>query len=221
MPLDYTYLKVLEAVAVSPNNQRSIAKRAGLSLGMVNLVLKRLIQMGYIRIKNLNGKRLSYLLTPAGVYEKTKQSCHYIQRILSAFTKLSDAVTTLIDEFILNGYTHFIILGKSEIGDLVSLLLSKNKANSITWEARSGLEDNLPQPESLPRGTLLLDCSYKGAYSDLGVAVIEKLVMHRSEQFLTPMGPVDAVEANVESLAKESSLHQNDSIDPLIVQSEI
>ncbi len=85
---NYAYLKVLDAVAVSPNNQRSIAKHADLSLGMVNLILKRFIQMGYIRIKNLNGRRLNYLLTPKGMYEKSRQSCHYIQRILSAFTEL-------------------------------------------------------------------------------------------------------------------------------------
>lgn len=180
------YLKVLDAVVACPKNQRAIAKRAGLSLGMVNLILNRLIETGYIRIKNLSGSRLSYLLTPKGIYEKTKTSYQYIQRTLSTYTKLRDVVSVFIEGLIDEGHTQFVVLGQSEISDLLCLAFSQYDQKKIEWK----LCKNPGELDLIPNnGTVLLDCSYQEEYGHVGVSVIEKLLTIQTDLFFPSLLP--------------------------------
>lgn len=171
-PLSHNHFKVLDVVAASPKNQRLIATKTGLSLGVVNLILKRLVRTGYIRVKNLDGRRLAYLLTPKGMYEITTRSCHYIQRTLSTYTQLRDLITQLVQELVNKAATHFIVLGENEISDLLCLTLSRYNAKNIKWEVCKSPDPSRPIPE----GVVYLDCSYGGEYGHIGISVIEKLL---------------------------------------------
>lgn len=78
-------LKLLEA---NPNlSQRGLAEAMGVSLGKVNYCLKALIQRGFVKLANFrrsdNKRAYAYLLTPAGLEEKT--------RIVLAFLRLKEA----------------------------------------------------------------------------------------------------------------------------------
>ena len=48
------------------SNQRELSRHSNLSLGTTNMLLQRLIAKGYIRIRQLNKKKVEYLLTPKG-----------------------------------------------------------------------------------------------------------------------------------------------------------
>lgn len=58
--------------------QRELAKRTGLSLGSVNVLLKRLIHKGFVKIEHINAKTLKYILTPKGLMEKARLTYKYI-----------------------------------------------------------------------------------------------------------------------------------------------
>ena len=51
-------------------NQRDLSRHMDLSLGMTNMLVRRLISKGYIRIKPLNKRKVKYILTPKGFSEK-------------------------------------------------------------------------------------------------------------------------------------------------------
>ena len=44
--------------------QRTLAKKANVSLGMMNAILGRFAERGWIMLTNVNGRKLAYALTP-------------------------------------------------------------------------------------------------------------------------------------------------------------
>ena len=70
--------RLIEALAERSSSQRILARAAGLSLGMTNILIKRLVKKGLIKVVTLNGRTLSYMLTPRGFAEKVKRTYEYI-----------------------------------------------------------------------------------------------------------------------------------------------
>src|SRR5438132_218472 len=66
-------------------NQRKISQHVNLSLGMTNLLLKRLVTKGYLRIRQLNRKKVDYILTPHGLSEKFRKTFHYTLKTIESF----------------------------------------------------------------------------------------------------------------------------------------
>ena len=63
--------------------QRSLATKLGVALGLTNLYLKRLAHKGYIKITTIPSNRITYLLTPRGMTEKSRLTYAYMQYSLS------------------------------------------------------------------------------------------------------------------------------------------
>ena len=80
-------LAVLEHLSDSPQiiSQREIARRSGLSVGMINAVLKKLVHIGYVKTSNLNRRSIQYLLTPQGFAEKARKSYRYILKTVEQY----------------------------------------------------------------------------------------------------------------------------------------
>lgn len=69
----YRELRVLTDVSSDGFvTQRRLAKRYGLALGLTNLLIRRLVRKGYIKIVNLQRNRIRYLITPTGLMEKAR-----------------------------------------------------------------------------------------------------------------------------------------------------
>ena len=56
------------------SNQRDLSRQLDLSLGMTNMLIRRLIAKGFIRIEQLNKRKMRYILTPQGFSEKMRKS---------------------------------------------------------------------------------------------------------------------------------------------------
>lgn len=68
--------KILRLLQENPDlTQRELAKRVGISLGAVNYSLRALIERGLVKAgnfsRNPNKLAYAYVLTPAGIVEKT------------------------------------------------------------------------------------------------------------------------------------------------------
>ena len=57
--------------------QRDLAKSTGMSLGNVNILIKRLIKKGLLKMDRLNPKTIRYILTPEGIKEKAELTYKY------------------------------------------------------------------------------------------------------------------------------------------------
>lgn len=83
-------------------SQRSLARSAGIALGLTNLILRNLVRKGWVRITRVKPNRVRYLITPAGIAEKARMSRAYFAyttrfyaetraRVRERFAALSDA----------------------------------------------------------------------------------------------------------------------------------
>jgi DNA-binding MarR family transcriptional regulator len=79
-------------------DQRTIAIRTGISLGLTNLIIKRLINKGYIKAKQLNQKKIQYLLTPKGFSEKAKKSYNYTLKTFGMLKSFRERIKGLLKE---------------------------------------------------------------------------------------------------------------------------
>ena len=78
-----TDISLLQVLQKDPTiTQRGIAVETGLSLGIVNYCLKKLIEKGWVKTNNFcysnNKKSYAYLLTPKGVEEKKRLTIEFI-----------------------------------------------------------------------------------------------------------------------------------------------
>ena len=96
-------LMLLRTISENPQiTQRELSSRLGLSLGKINFLMKSLIEKGFIKannFKNSNNKiSYLYLLTPAGIEEKTKITYRFLKRKMEEYEKLENEIRHLKEE---------------------------------------------------------------------------------------------------------------------------
>lgn len=153
-------------------SQRQVAKETGLSLGMVNLVLRRLVKTGAIKVVSLNGRTARYLLTPAGAAEKTRRAYEYLHRTMDTFRDLRLRIEQLIAELHADGVREFVINGEGEVADIAELCLSRTTLADVTYRRANG---NPPQDAVATRAVLQCSMDPLGP-GYVGISVLERLV---------------------------------------------
>ena len=105
------------------SNQRELSRHINLSLGMTNMLIQRLIAKGYIRIKQLNKKKVEYILTPKGFSEKMRKSVKYTLKTINSIGLIRDSLRGIIQRLYEEGERTFTILGKSDFAHLVEMAI--------------------------------------------------------------------------------------------------
>ena len=96
-------LSVIKEIETNPaTTQRAVSKKLGISLGKTNYLLKELIQKGIIKGESFStnpGKlrKISYLLTPKGLEEKTRLTYHFLKKKEAEYNKLKDEMEHLLN----------------------------------------------------------------------------------------------------------------------------
>jgi DNA-binding MarR family transcriptional regulator len=96
MEPEYTVLNHLHENEIT--TQRRISKRTGLSLGAVNLLLKKMARKGLIKIEKLNARTMRYILTSQGIQEKSRLTYHFIRQSYKQIIRINQAMDHLITE---------------------------------------------------------------------------------------------------------------------------
>lgn len=104
--------------------QRELAKRTGLSLGAVNVLIKRLIHKGLIKIEHINAKTMKYILTPKGMLEKARLAYKYI---IISYNHIS-SIENKIEKLILNKKSSGKIILYGLKDELYEIITSKLQA---------------------------------------------------------------------------------------------
>jgi len=126
--------KLLSQVSKDPaGTQREISRQLGFSLGMTNLLLKRLIRKGYIKISQLNRRKVKYFLTPAGIAQKIKRTHQYLSYTFHSLKEIRAKIQTLLLEEYRKGRRKFIILGNGELADITEIALRNLSKKDIKY----------------------------------------------------------------------------------------
>ncbi len=117
-------LKIINEIDKDLNvTQREISKKSGMSLGMTNIILKKLINKGYVKVKQLNKKKVQYFLTPKGFTEKAKKSYYYTLKTMEILKTMKLKIQAIVLKEYNKGHRKFIIYGKGELAWLVEIAI--------------------------------------------------------------------------------------------------
>ena len=105
--------------------QRELADKAGISLGMTNAILKRLIEKGWLMTKRLNRRNISYVVSPAGMEEIFKRGYRYFKRTIADVILYKEAIEQLVTEAAAAGYNSVALVGKSNLDFIVEYACGK------------------------------------------------------------------------------------------------
>ncbi|MDY3303157.1 MAG: winged helix-turn-helix transcriptional regulator [Clostridia bacterium] len=73
-------------------SQRVLAENAGMSIGLMNAVLKRFVERGWIMLTNVNMRKLAYAVTPERIAELTARSHSFAKRNFELANKYNDSL---------------------------------------------------------------------------------------------------------------------------------
>jgi len=158
-------------------NQRDISHHMKLSLGMTNMVLKRLITKGYIRIKQLDRRKVQYMLTPKGFAEKMQKSVKYTLKTINSIALIKKRLLVLLKAVYDDGVRTFYIWGGADLAGLIEITLNENFPHNF----------KLVHIEAMPQDS------------------IEGAVLICREDFAAPGAGVRVVNV-IEELAKDQAL---------------
>jgi hypothetical protein len=137
---------------------------------MVNLVLQRLAHTGYIKVATLNRRKMSYLLTPKGLAEKSKRSYNYFLRTIHVYDQYRKRIERLIQNQIQNGHHQFIVYGEGDLADMVKVIL-RDKGNAVEFKAH--VPPHLPSERN---GHLILNCCLADDQPLEGISILENIL---------------------------------------------
>lgn len=92
--------EVLRRLHQSPDlSQRILSKELGISLGSINFCFQALVEKGWIKMLNFSQSkhklRYAYLLTPAGIAEKSKLTAEFLKRKTAEYEVLQEEINRL------------------------------------------------------------------------------------------------------------------------------
>jgi len=122
-------------------DQRTIASRTGISLGLTNLIIKKLIKKGYVKAKQLNQKKIQYLLTPKGFSEKAKKSYNFTLKTINMLAGLRGGIQKLVNDYAAKGYDYFELSGNGEVINLTEMFLKNIEGIKYSIIKQNNSED--------------------------------------------------------------------------------
>ena len=134
------HLDTLLEIKDNPSlNQRSLAHKLNISLGLTNAILQNLIHRGWVKAQKMTGRKILYLITPQGmaraanlVYDRFRETQNYYQ-----YTK--ELLTSYLTDLYNQGKIRAVIYGTGQLAEItyLSLLDSPFKLHSILTDDSS------------------------------------------------------------------------------------
>jgi DNA-binding MarR family transcriptional regulator len=115
-------LRILEHIERDPNvTQATLATYLGVAVGSVNWYLKRLLNKGYIKVRQMQRRRLRYLITPQGVAEKARLTASFMQVSMRLYRETRQAAKRYLTEVRQAGYSAVHIEGDNDLAEVCYL----------------------------------------------------------------------------------------------------
>ena len=125
--------------------QRELADKAGISLGMVNAILKQLIEKGLLMSNHLNSRNISYVVTPVGIDEINKRSYLNFKQTIADIILYRETIEHVVTKAVNAGYKCIVLVGNSDLDFLIEYACGKA---GISFEACMDI-DKSPQNKFL------------------------------------------------------------------------
>ena len=128
----YRNMHLLDELSRSPDaSQREISKRIGAALGLTNLMLRRLVKKGYIKIIGTQRNRLRYLITPQGILEKSRLTYQFIEYSLQLYGRVRQSLRDQLAAVAKEGHSRILLCGTGELAEIAFLTIHEMKLELV------------------------------------------------------------------------------------------
>ena len=129
---DIRTLSLLEALeGEAYPSQRYLSKRLNISLGLVNLFIKRLSQQGYFEINAISKNKVRYILTPKGISTKHKLTHEYFKYSFRYYREKRNKTQEFLNKLEKEGVNKIAILGVNDLAEIIYLSLKETHISTV------------------------------------------------------------------------------------------
>jgi hypothetical protein len=129
------------------SNQRALASQIGISVGLVNALVRRAVHKGLIKIREAPARRYAYYLTPKGFAEKSRLVAEYLDYSLTFFRTARKEYEEVFVQCAAIGRTRVVLCGAGELAEIATLAVRGSGVEIIAVLDR---ETNQVQVAGLP-----------------------------------------------------------------------
>lgn len=143
MEAELTELKVLSVIGENNPNitQRDLSARTNLSLGAINVLLKKMMDKGFIKIEKLSARTVRYMLTPKGMAEKAVKTYNFVRRTYENVLLMRNELTLIVQDLPERGRL-YLYGDADEVYNMIVMLI-----NEITSERKTIVKEYEPTDE--------------------------------------------------------------------------
>ena len=117
-------LRLLEELEKNPIvSQRELSHKFNIALGVTNACLRRMARKGWIRIRDLNPRKIGYYLTPKGVLEKARLTLNLISFRVQHYAELKKIIGNRLLEMQNKGLKRLVFYGISDEMEVANITL--------------------------------------------------------------------------------------------------
>jgi len=141
--LDSRELEILERLENNGHlTQRDLSKEVGIALGLVNHLLKKMVTKGWIKIKNIDSKKIRYLITPEGAREKSSLLYKRVESTIHFYLEAKRVIKDKIIHLKNEGIEDVSIYGINHISEVLYIVLKELGLElvSVVEEKKEGEE---------------------------------------------------------------------------------
>lgn len=113
------FLLIQEIARRSETSQRVLSESTGMSVGMTNLLIRRLTRKGLIKVNQLDWKHAQYVLTLNGMLELASKSYNYTRYTMRILAQLRENIVTALRREHAAGRREFAVVAQDEIRELI------------------------------------------------------------------------------------------------------
>jgi len=122
----YREMQLLTEVTRTPHaSQRDLSKRIGVALGLTNLMLYRLAKKGYIKVKGTKRSRIRYLITPKGIFEKSRLTYEFIHYSLQLYSRVRRSLREQLAMVAQADARRILLFGIGELAEIAFLTIQE------------------------------------------------------------------------------------------------
>ena len=124
--LDIRELAILEKLENNGHlTQRDLSKEVGIALGLVNHLLRKMVKKGWIKIKNIDAKKIRYLITPEGAREKSSLLYKRAESTIHFYLEAKRVIKAKVEHLKGDGVKSVSIYGINHISEVLYIVLKE------------------------------------------------------------------------------------------------
>ncbi|MBT5307144.1 MAG: winged helix-turn-helix transcriptional regulator [Candidatus Scalindua sp.] len=168
--LDVRELEILERLEGNGHlTQRDLSKEVGIALGLVNHLLKKMVKKGWIKIKNIDSKKIRYLITPEGAREKSSLLYKRVESTIHFYLEAKRVIKDKVIHLKKEGIEDVSIYGINHISEVLFIVLKE-----LGLELKSVVDDKKEGKEWFGYKVIDMDQFVKSNTSVLILASFDK-----------------------------------------------